>query len=50
MKSLLILSLTFTVVFSADANGQCPSADRLCLSCNGTVCQSCAYSYADTNG
>lgn len=50
MKSLMILSLTIAAVFSAEANGVCPNADRYCLSCNGTACSSCAYSYLDTAG
>ena len=50
MFKLLILALSTNYVFSADANGQCPSADRYCLSCNATACSGCAYAYPDSAG
>ena len=50
MKTFFVLALILNMTITADANGQCPSADRYCLSCSGTTCVACAYAYADTNG
>lgn len=42
MKIILLL---LAVVSAETTNGKCPDADLYCLSCVGTVCASCAYSY-----
>lgn len=50
MKFNIVIALAMQVIVTADANGQCPTADRYCLGCSGLTCVECAYSYADTNG
>lgn len=47
MNKLLIVTLLSNIVFSAEANGQCPSADRYCMNCETTKCGDCIYSYPD---